>query len=113
MRVRIFEGATFLGEASGIRLDPPMCVAMAKFQPSPAYDVTRHANVVDGDYIADRTEILRIEMADGSELKSEAISIQDWPALGELECHILGIYEPSFDKLFGDHPDFVAYFKNE
>jgi len=41
-----------------------MGVAMAKFTPFPAYSASLHANVVDGDYIDDRGENLRIELAD-------------------------------------------------
>ncbi|MEM6475056.1 MAG: hypothetical protein AAF687_02695 [Pseudomonadota bacterium] len=82
---------------------------MASFEPAAGYDLDRHANVVDGDYVGDRSEILRLEMTDGTELKCRAISIQDFPTLGEFEVHIIEIYEPSFDKLFGEHPDFKKY----
>ena len=109
MKVTIYEADTPIGEAEIFALDPPMGVAMAKFKPLAAYDVDQHANVVDGDYIEDRGERLRIEMADSVPLISQAISIQDWPALGEREVHILGILEPSFEALFGEHPDFKSY----
>jgi hypothetical protein len=109
MKVKIFEASTQIAEAEIYALDPPMGVAMAKFFPAKAYDQARHANVIDGDYVGDRSEILRIEMEDGSTLMSEAISIQDFPTLDEREVHILGIYEPSFDELFREHPDFKAY----
>lgn len=88
-----------------------MGVAMATFSPSSAYNVEQHANVVDGDYVGDRGENLRIEMKNGMELKSEAISILDFPTLNEIEIHILGIFEPSFDELFADHSDYKAYWK--
>jgi hypothetical protein len=107
--VRIFEADTLIGNAEIFALDPPMCVAMAKFRPEPAYDAERHANVVDGDYIADRGDKLRMELPDGIRLISQAISLQDWAARGEFELHILGIEEPSFESLFGEHPDFKAY----
>ena len=110
MKLKIFEADTRIGDAEVFALDPPMGVAMAKFDPAPGYDATRHANVIDGDYVGDRSDILRLEMPDGSTMKSEAISIQDWPTLGEFELHILGIYDPSFDKLFGDHPQYRSYF---
>jgi hypothetical protein len=42
-------------------------------------------------------------------MKSEAVSIQDFTTLDEREIHIIGIYEPGFDQLFGNHPDFKAY----
>jgi len=109
MRLKIFEADTRIGDAEVFALDPPMSVAMAKFEPAPGYDATRHANVIDGDYVGDRSDILRLEMPDGSTMKSEAISIQDFPTLDEREIHIIGIYEPGFDQLFGNHPDFTAY----
>ncbi len=109
MKVTIYEADTPIGEAEIFALDPPMGVAMAKFKPLSAYDVERHANVVDGDYIEDRGRGLRTVVHDGVPLISRAISIQAWPALGEYEVHILGILEPSFETLFCDHPDFKSY----
>lgn len=109
MRVKLLEADTPIGEAEIYALDPPMCVAMAKLFPTLAYDQARHADVIDGDFIGDPGEVLRIEMQDGSTMKSGAISIQDWPSLDEREVHILGIYEPSFDELFSEHPDLKAY----
>ncbi|MEE4540277.1 MAG: hypothetical protein V2J51_17515 [Erythrobacter sp.] len=98
-----------IGNADVFALDPPMCVAIAKFDAVESYDAKQHANVIDGDYVADRSDLLRVEMPDGSAMKSEAISIQDYPTLNEREVHLIGIYEPSFDWLFGDHPDLKAY----
>ncbi|WP_157973317.1 hypothetical protein [Blastomonas sp. CACIA14H2] len=109
MKVTIYEADTPIGEAEIFALDPPMGVAMAKFKSLSAYDVERHANVVDGDYIEDRGRGLRIEMSDGVPLISQAISIQAWPALGEHEVHILGILQPSFETLFCEHPDFKSH----
>lgn len=110
MKVKIYEADTPIGEAEIFALDPPMGVAMAKFTPLPAYNVAQHANVVDGEYIEDRGNKLRIEMEDGAALRSQAISIQDWPTLEEREAHILGILEPSFDELFRDHPHYRDYY---
>lgn len=109
MKLKIFEANTLIGDADVFALDPPMCVAMAKFSPARDYDASRHANVIDGDYVGDRTDILRLEMDDGPAMKSEAISIQDFPTLDEREVHIIGIYEPSFDELFREHLNFKAY----
>lgn len=109
MKVTIFEAAIAVGEAEIFALDPPMHVAAAKSYPSLHYDASRHANVIDGDYVGDRTPLLRLEMSSGVALRAKAISIQDLPALGEREVYITGIFEPSFDDLFHDHPDFKAY----
>ena len=109
MKVRVFEQDRLIGDGEIFSLDPPMGVAMAKFEASSAYDIKRHANVVDGEYVADRGDSLRIELLDGTVLKSSALSIQDWPELGECELHILGIEEPSFESLFAGHPDYKAY----
>ncbi|MEP2734883.1 MAG: hypothetical protein ABJP34_01185 [Erythrobacter sp.] len=113
MKILVFEAETLVGEAVVFALDPPMCVAMAKFQPSSAYDVKRHANVIEGDYVADRGDILRLERHDRSALKSEAISIQDFSSIDEIELHILGIYEPNFNELFVNHPDFKTYWNTD
>lgn len=109
MKVTIYDATSPIGEAEVFALDPPMGVAMAKFIPFPTYSAKLHANVVDGDYIEDRGENLRMELADGVALISQAISIQDWPELDEREVHILGILEPSFEELFREHPDFKSY----
>lgn len=111
MKIKIFEANTQIAEAEIYALDPPMCVAIAKFFPFNAYDQARHANVIDGDYVGDRSEFLRMEMHNGLALKSQAISIQDFPTLEEREIHIIGIYEPSFDQLFWEHPDFKSYWR--
>lgn len=109
MKLKIFEGGMLIGNAEVFALDPPMCVAMAKFDPVEGYDPQRHANVFDGDYLGDRSNILRLEMPDGSTMKSEATSIQGFPTLNEREVHIIGVYEPGFDQLFEEHPSFKAY----
>ena len=109
MQLRIFEGDTLIGDAEIFALDPPMRVAMANFEPAADYDPQRHANVLDGEYIGDRSDILRLEMRDGSALKCAAISIQDFSAIAEREVYIHEIFEPSFDELFAGHPSFKAY----
>lgn len=109
MRLKILEGETHIGDAEVFALDTPMCVAMAKFSPARDYDANRHANVIDGNYFGDHTEILRLEMADGSRVRSEAISIQDYPTLHERQVDLIGIFEPDFDELFKDHPSYTAY----
>ncbi|ABC62718.1 hypothetical protein ELI_03130 [Erythrobacter litoralis HTCC2594] len=48
-------------------------------------------------------------MDDGRVLRCQAISIQDWPDLNEREVHLLGVVEPSFEALFSEHPDYLAY----
>jgi len=109
MQVTVFEGSTPIGTAVLDALDPPMGVAMGKFNPTPAYVVDHHANVIDGDYAGDRSEILRVERADGVRILSGAVSIHDWSELGERELHLLGIFEPQYKTLFSEHPDFKAY----
>lgn len=109
MNLTIFEADTLIGSAEIFALDPPMGVAIARFRPTSAYDIQRHANVVDGDYIADRSDLLRIELPDGTALKNLAVAIQDYPTLDEIVIDILGIIEPRFEDLFKDHPDYRAY----
>ncbi|WP_417320741.1 hypothetical protein [Erythrobacter aureus] len=109
MKISIFENATLIGEATVFALDPPMCVAMAKFAPAPAYDAERHANVINADYVGDRSGILRLELPDGKAMIAEAISIQDFPEIDERQVDLIGIFEPSFDELFSQHPSFKDY----
>jgi hypothetical protein len=113
MRVKIFEGETAIGCALLTALDPPMRVATGAFEPTAAYDPTQHANVIDGDYIAEHTQKLRIELADGAAIKSDAISIQDFPTLDEIELQILGITSPNFDELFANHPSYKGYWGSD
>lgn len=108
MKLKLFEGEALIGVAEVFALDPPMRVAMAKFEAAAGYDPKRHANVLDGEYLGDRTERLRVEMRDGSALKCAAISIQDFPTLAEREVYLHEIVEPPFDELFADHPSFTA-----
>lgn len=109
MKLTIFDAYTPIGDAEVFALDPPMGVAMAKFAPLPAYNVEQHASIVDGEFYEDRGGALRIEMEDGIPLRSQEMSLKDWPTLGEYELHILGIIEPSFETLFADHPHYKAY----
>ncbi|QDX25584.1 hypothetical protein FPZ54_05820 [Sphingomonas suaedae] len=109
MHVTILEGLTPIGTAFLNALDPAMGIAMGKFEPTSAYVPDRHANMVDGDYIADRSETLRVERTDGISIVCRAISIQDWSELGERELHLLEISEPSYEALVGEHSAFRAY----
>lgn len=113
MKLKILEGGTLIGNAEIVALDPPMRVATAKFYPAANYDSKRHANVIDGEYLGDRSDILRVVLDDGAAIESEAISIQDWPTLKEHELHLWGIFQPKFDELFADHPSFKAYWGTE
>lgn len=108
MTFRFFHGEAQIGTATLFALDPPMGVAMAKFRPTEAYESAKYANVLDGDYLGDRTGILTVKLDDGTELKCNAVAIHDYPSLDEIEVHLLGIIEPSYDQLFADHPDFKS-----
>ena len=74
------------------------------FLPFPTYSTKLNVNVVDDDYIEVRSENLRMELADGVALISQAISKQDFPALNEREVYIFGTMEPSFEEFFHEHP---------
>ena len=110
MKLKVFEGDKHIGDAEVFALDPPMAIAEAKFHPASAYEAMRHASVIDGDYVGDRSDILRLEMSNGSGMKSKAISIQDFPSLDEREVYISGIFQPAFDQLFSDHPHYRDYY---
>lgn len=55
MHVSVFDGETLIGHASLTDLDPPMGVAMGAFTPSEHYVQAAHANVIDGDYVGERS----------------------------------------------------------
>ncbi|MFW2351342.1 hypothetical protein [Qipengyuania sp.] len=112
MKLKIFEKDLLIGEATVFGIDPGMCVATANFEPTDHYIADRHANIVNGDYVGDRSDNLRIEMSNGRTLKSEAIAIQDFAEIEEREVNLIGIYEPSFDELFSKHPDFNEYWQS-
>lgn len=110
MVVEIFEGPDLVGTGQIYALDPGMGVATAYFAPTSAYDCERHANVVDGEYLGDRTSILTARFPDGGEIITcNAISIMDFPTLNECEIQLIGINEPPYADLFGDHPQYKDY----
>ena len=109
MKLKLFEGEALIGGAEVFALDPPMRVAMAKFEAAADYDPKRHATVLDGECIGDRTERLCLEMRDGLALKCAAISIHDYPTLAKREVYLHEVFEPPFDELFAEHPSFTAY----
>jgi hypothetical protein len=86
-----------------------MCVASGPFAPSPTYNRLEHANLIDGEYMGDRTASLRVISEAHGEIESHAIAIHDLSALDEIEVDVIGIIRPSYDALFGDDPDFQAY----
>lgn len=104
MRLKIFEAGTLIAEADVFAVDPPMGVVMAKLFPTDAYHQSRHASVIDEESFGDRGGILQLETQDGTAIRSEGVSILDFPTLDERELHILGIYEPSVDEIIQDHP---------
>jgi hypothetical protein len=110
MRLKIFAGETHIGDAEVFALDPLMCVAIAKFFPTRDYHANRHATVIDGERVGDRTDVLRLEMAEGLAVRCEAISIQDYPSLHERQVDLWGVFEPSYDELFKEHPSYSAYY---
>lgn len=109
MLVKIFEDQTQIAAAEVYAPDPPMGVAVARLTPTEAYDSKRHANVIDGEFFGDRGDILQIETDDGTAIVCRVISIQDYPTLNERYVEMIGITEPSLEKLFADHPDFMSY----
>lgn len=99
MRLKVFEVDTLIAEAEVFSVDPPMGVVTAQFFPTGAYNRSRHASVVDESFVGERSDILRMETQDGAIVRSEGVSILDFPTLDEREIHILGIYEPSVDEM--------------
>ena len=90
-----------------------MCVASGQFIPTAAYSRAAHANVIDGEYVGDRTANLRVISDIHGHLESKAISIQDFLPLDEIEVHVIGIFNPSYDAIFGNDPNFQAYWTRD
>jgi hypothetical protein len=112
MRVAIHDSKGLIGHADLTASDPPMCAASGPFSPEPTYDPLEHANVIDGEYLGDRTANLRVTSEAHGEIESHSIAILDWPALKEVQLDVVGIIRPSYDALFMDDPDFRAYRTN-
>jgi len=110
VHVSIFNRDTLIGHANLSELDPPMGVATGAFVPTADYARTDHANVVDGDYVGERSQGFRVLSEAHGKIESQAIAILDWPTLGEIELHVLGITNPDYEALFGDHPTYRAYY---
>ena len=110
MHVSIFNDGTLIGHADLTELDPPMGVATGRFVPSENYVQIEHANVVDGEYVGTRSDNFRVLSKEHGEIESSALAILDFPTLGEIEFHALGIKRPDYAVLFGDHPHYRAYY---
>ncbi|MCC2981684.1 hypothetical protein [Sphingomonas sp. IC4-52] len=103
--MKVFEAGTLIAEADVFAVDPPMGVVMAKLFATDAYHQSRHASVIDAEFVGDRGDIIQLETQDGVAIRSEGVSILDFPTLDDREIHILGIYEPSVDEIIKDHPN--------
>ena len=110
MQVSLYDKDTLIGLADLTVLDPPMGVATGAFVPSENYSRSEHANVIDDDYIGDRSQHFRVVSGTHGEIESSAIAILDYPALGEIELHVLGITRPEYAIIFGNYPDYRAYY---
>ncbi len=110
MQVKVFEGEMLVGTATLEHLDPPMCVAFGPFSPTPNYAPNAHANVVEGEYVADKGLVLAATAAHHGSLDA-LIAIEDWdvPELGKQLTLFFQVGE-SFAALFAEHPDYRAYY---
>ena len=108
--LEIYENVERVGDAKVFALDPSMSVAMAKFTPTSAYDIDRHANVVDGEYRSTRGGCLRIQLPDGSPMPVSDIAIHDYPNLDEAEVHVLADTAESFAAMIAAYPELQAFF---
>ena len=106
MRVAIHEGEELLGFADLAASDPSMGVASGRFHPSPAYRADEHANLIDGVYVGDRGNKLRVTSEGFGHIECHTIGIGDWPALGEIHVDLFGIISPAYADL--QLPDFES-----
>lgn len=111
MRVEIFAGEILIGRSNLDQLDPPMGVAIGAFVPTEAYDRTRHANTIEGDYMGDRGQALTFQSSDHGEIVHIGLAIEDFSdGLSEIEISVIGIPQAEYKRFFSAHPHYRAYY---
>lgn len=110
MQVSVHQAGAVIGIAVLEHLDPPMGVAFGPFSPSAQYDRDQHANTVEGDYVADRGELLSANAVLHGRLNA-SIAIEDWtdPEIGK-QLTLLFRDGGDFAALFSTHADYLAYY---
>jgi hypothetical protein len=105
MNVAIFAGDLLTGHAALTYLDWGMSGATGTFIPTENYRGVRHADVIDGNLVADRDTMVRVVSEVHGEIECEAAAIHDAPSLGQAQLTLVGIFRPDYDYLFKDHPN--------
>lgn len=110
MQVSVYEGEMLVGVANLEHLDPPMGVAFGPLSPTGDYASDTHANVVEGEYVADRGQCL-VAFADQHGSLAASVAIEDWaaPEIGK-QLTLFFRDGEDFAALFADHPDYRAYY---
>ena len=96
MRVTVFDGENVVGRADLAASDPSMGVASGVFHPGSAYSRAEHANLVDGEFVGDKSAELRVISEDHEQITCGAIVIGDWPTLKEIHLDLLAITSPDY-----------------
>ena len=91
-----------------------MGVAFGPFTPSDKYDRVQHANTVDGIYVDDFGQSLRVCADQYGDIDARGIAIEDWmDSLGELHLTVFFADGDDFRALFSEYEDYKAYYPNK
>ncbi|ARQ57262.1 MULTISPECIES: hypothetical protein [Rhizobium] len=102
MRVDILNNGKVIGHCNLAPIDPSMGVAGGRFDPTPEYDPSFHAFVVDGDYkdIAGVAQ-LSAHSAEFGPIRCKGVAIEDFnESLNEITVVILGMAYPEYEIAF-------------
>jgi hypothetical protein len=111
MNVAIYFEGSQIGSANLNQLDPPMGVASGAFVPAPDYVAERHANVIDGEAVADLGGVLEIRSEEFGILPKLDAAIQDFSAaIDEIVIDVIGIPYPLYHEMFSEYEGFKAYY---
>lgn len=91
-----------------------MGVAFGPFMPSEKYDRVQHANTVDGTYVDDFGQTLRVCTDQCGDIDARGIAIEDWTVtFGELQLTVFFADDEDFRALFSEHEEYKAYYPNK
>ncbi|MEP3225716.1 MAG: hypothetical protein ABJO01_07065 [Parasphingorhabdus sp.] len=110
MQVEIFSGEILIGRSNLDQLDPPMGVAMGAFVPTEAYDRIRHANSIEGEFIAYNGLTLIVRSSEYGEIVHQGVHIEDYSDnLAEIQISVIGIPYPEYESYFSEYDHYRKY----
>lgn len=113
MKVDILCEGKVIGQSNLDATDPPMGVAAGRFIPTPDYDQSLHAYVIDGEdnELGGSAKIVVRSDKNGM-LPCVGVVIEDHnETLQEINLTVLGIPYPQYETIFGAYPAYRAYWR--